>query len=176
MKSRRLTVNIAGPPRLFSAASVGRYKPLRSVSRTFSLPQRGWLVLGANLKCSESRLGRPALDVPLTLTRIAHDDGIDGGAAQTTRDYVRPARSIFSNAPNLRCSALAALVRSPWQYCPFRLPVGPPLPLAPPCNRQRPFFVAGELSRCERSCMSPSIACVEFFRFDSILRAPSRSH
>jgi hypothetical protein len=28
------------------------------------------------------------------------------------------------------------LVRSPWRYCPFRLPVGPPLPLAPPCNRQ----------------------------------------
>jgi hypothetical protein len=29
-------------------------------------------------------------------TRIAHDDGVDGGAAQTTRDYVRPSRSIFS--------------------------------------------------------------------------------
>ena len=25
---------------------------------------------------------------------------------------------------------------------PFRSPGGPPLPLAPPCNRQRPFFVA----------------------------------
>ena len=28
--------------------------------------------------------------------------------------------------------------------CPFRLPGGPPLPLAPPCNRQRPGFVAGD--------------------------------
>jgi hypothetical protein len=45
---------------------------------------------------------------------------------------------------NLRRSAIAALVRSPWQYCPFRLPGGPPLPLAPPCNRHRPFFVAGD--------------------------------
>jgi hypothetical protein len=27
--------------------------------------------------------------------------------------HVRPARSIFSNAPNFRCSAIAALVRSP---------------------------------------------------------------
>jgi hypothetical protein len=35
-------------------------------------------------------------------------------------------------------------VRSPWRYCPFRLPGGPPLPFAPPCNRQRPFFVAGD--------------------------------
>ena len=26
--------------------------------------------------------------------------------------------------------------------CPFRSPGGPALPLAPPCNRQRPFFVA----------------------------------
>ena len=26
--------------------------------------------------------------------------------------------------------------------CPFRSPGGPPLPLAPPCNRQRAFFVA----------------------------------
>jgi hypothetical protein len=25
----------------------------------------------------------------------------------------------------------------------LRLPEGPPLPFAPPCNRQRPFFVAG---------------------------------
>jgi hypothetical protein len=54
----------------------------------------------------------------------------------TLRIHVRPARSIFSNAPNFCRSAIAALVRSPWRYCPFRLPVGPPLPLAPPCNRQ----------------------------------------
>jgi hypothetical protein len=30
--------------------------------------------------------------------------------------YIRPARSIFSNALNFRCSAIAALVRSPWRY------------------------------------------------------------
>jgi hypothetical protein len=27
--------------------------------------------------------------------------------------HARPSRSIFSNAPNLRCSAIAALVHSP---------------------------------------------------------------
>src|SRR5262249_51206326 len=35
--------------------------------------------------------------------------------------------SIFNNALNFRCSAIAALVRSPWRCCPFRLPGGPPL-------------------------------------------------
>src|SRR5262249_37843027 len=34
------------------------------------------------------------------------------------------------------CSAMTALVRSPCRYCPFRSPGGP-LPLKPPCNRQR---------------------------------------
>jgi len=40
-------------------------------------------------------------------------------------------------------------VRSPWRYCPFLSPGGPPLPLAPPCNRQRPFSspVTGKASR-----------------------------
>jgi hypothetical protein len=33
--------------------------------------------------------------------------------AQTTRDYVRPARSILSNEMNFCCSAITALVRSP---------------------------------------------------------------
>jgi hypothetical protein len=71
------------------------------------------------------------------------------GAAEATpfstlRIHVRPARSIFSSALNFRCSAIAALVRSPCRYCPLRSPGGPPLPLAPPCNRQRPFFVAGD--------------------------------
>jgi hypothetical protein len=33
--------------------------------------------------------------------------------ASTLRIHVRPARSIFSNAPNLRCSAIAVFVRSP---------------------------------------------------------------
>src|SRR5262249_60822060 len=63
-------------------------------------------------------------------------------AAQTTHFstlgiHVRPARSIFSIALNFCCFAIAAFVRSPCRYCPFRLPGGPPLPLAPPCNRQR---------------------------------------
>ena len=29
-------------------------------------------------------------------------------------------------------------------FADLRSPGGPPLPLAPPCNRQRPFFVAGD--------------------------------
>jgi hypothetical protein len=70
-------------------------------------------------------------------------------AAQTTHFsnlgiHVRPTWSIFSNALNFCRSATAALVRSPCRYCPLRLPGGAPLPLAPPCNRQRPFFVAGD--------------------------------
>jgi hypothetical protein len=67
---------------------------------------------------------------------------VDGGC--TKRVHVKPARSIFSNALNFCRSAIAALVRSPWRYWPFRSPGGPPLPFAPPCNRQRPFFVAGD--------------------------------
>jgi hypothetical protein len=43
---------------------------------------------------------------------------------KTTRDYARPSRSIFSNAPNFRCSAIAALVRSPWRCCPLHSPEG----------------------------------------------------
>jgi hypothetical protein len=49
----------------------------------------------------------------------------------TLRVQRRPARSIFSNALNFCRSAIAALVRSPWRYCPFRAPGGAPLPLAP---------------------------------------------
>jgi hypothetical protein len=55
----------------------------------------------------------------LALTKIAHDDSLDGGAAQATRGYVRPARSLFSNALNFCRSAVVALVRSPCRYCPF---------------------------------------------------------
>jgi hypothetical protein len=66
------------------------------------------------------------------------------GLARAAPVHVRPARSIFSSALNFRRSAIAALVSSPWGYCPFRSPGGPPLPLASPCNRQRPFFVAGD--------------------------------
>jgi hypothetical protein len=51
------------------------------------------------------------------------------------RIHISPARSIFSKALNFCRSAIAALVRSPLRYCPFRSPGGPPLPLAPPCNR-----------------------------------------
>ena len=54
----------------------------------------------ANLKCSESR--RWAAYSSMCRTRIAHDDGVDGGTAQTRRDYVRPSRSIFSNALNFQ--------------------------------------------------------------------------
>jgi hypothetical protein len=57
--------------------------------------------------------------------------------------HVKTARSIFSNAPSFRRSAIAPLVHSPWRYCPFRLPGGAPLPGAPPCNRHRPLLVAG---------------------------------
>src|SRR5215813_11582506 len=48
------------------------------------------------------------------------------------RVHVRPARSIFSNALNFCCSAIAALGRLSCRYCPLRLQGGPPLPLAPP--------------------------------------------
>jgi hypothetical protein len=43
----------------------------------------------------------------------------------TLRVQVRPVRSIFSNALNFCRSAIAALVRSPCRYCPFRLAGGP---------------------------------------------------
>jgi hypothetical protein len=48
-------------------------------------------------------------------------------ATHFMRVHVRPARSIFSNALKFRRSAIAALVRSPCRYCPFRAPGGPPL-------------------------------------------------
>jgi len=58
--------------------------------------------------------------------------------------HVRPARSIFSNALNLCRSAcgLGPLAVTILPVPPRR--EGPPLPLAPSCNRQRPFFVAGD--------------------------------
>jgi hypothetical protein len=57
----------------------------------------------------------PALNVPLTRTRIAHGDRLDGHVEEgcTKRIHVRPARSNFSNALNFCRSAIAALVRSP---------------------------------------------------------------
>ena len=44
--------------------------------------------------------------------------------------------------------------------CPFRLPGGPPLPLAPPCNRQRPFFVAGDRQGCPLFVRAPHCRAV----------------
>jgi hypothetical protein len=38
--------------------------------------------------------------------------GSTEGLPKTTRNYVRPTRSIFSNPLNFCCSAIAALVRS----------------------------------------------------------------
>src|ERR1700730_974418 len=40
--------------------------------------------------------------------------GSTDGLPKTTRDYVRAARSTFSNAPDFCCSAISALVR--WPY------------------------------------------------------------
>jgi len=76
-----------------------------------------YLPFGVDLNCSESR--RRAAWHPIL------------------RIHVRPALSILSNALNLRCSAIAALVRSPWRYCPLRSPGGLPLPFAPPCSHRR---------------------------------------
>src|SRR5215472_4677592 len=111
---------------------------------TLSLQQAGRPVLGADLNCSESRRW-PAPQSASSQSRIAHGERLDGHVEEGCRTkppldvfYVRPARSIFSNALNFCCSAIAALVRSPCRYCPFRLPGG----LPSPCNRQRPFFVA----------------------------------
>src|SRR6516164_5347351 len=93
-------------------------RPVRSVFRTSNLGQRGRQVLGADLKCSESRR-RAALNVSLTRTRIAHGERLDGHVERAAEPrppldefHVRPARSIFSNALNFCCSAIAALVRS----------------------------------------------------------------
>src|SRR5262249_831957 len=48
--------------------------------------------------------------------------------------HVRPVRSIFSSALNFRCSAIAALARSPWRYC-------------PPLARRPSSLVTGRASR-----------------------------
>src|SRR5262252_5375192 len=92
-----------------------------------------------SMRRSDKKAYHPSPDRVTTI-----DDGCTNHTHFSTLVQVRPARSILSNALNFCRSAIAALVRSPWRYCPFRLPGGPPLPLAPPCNRQRPFFVAGD--------------------------------
>jgi len=87
-----------------------------SVFRTFSLPNRGRQVLGADLNCSESRLAGP--QSASSHTRIAHGERLGGHGVGCTTHFsalgvhVRPARSIFSNALNFCRSAIAALVRS----------------------------------------------------------------
>ena len=81
----------------------------------------GWAeILGTVLNCSEieARAVGPSMCL-LALTKIAHDDSLDGGAAQATRGYVRPARSLFSNALNFYRSAVVALVRSPCRVFPI---------------------------------------------------------
>ena len=111
---------------------------MSSVFRTFSLPNRGRQVLGADLNCSESRLAGP--QSASSHTRIAHGERLGGHGVGCTTHFsalgvhVRPARSIFSNALNLCRSAIASFVRSPWRYCPTRLlcrPTREPAPLAP---------------------------------------------
>ena len=54
--------------------------------------------------------------------------------------YVRPAQSIFNNAPNFCRSAIAVAI--------LPMPGGPPLPLAPPCNRQRLLPVTAGERQC----------------------------
>src|SRR5215472_891317 len=83
---------------------------------------------------SESRRW-PAPQSASSQTRIADGERLDGhveeGLHKTVdASYVRPARSIFSNALSFCRSAIAALVRSPWRYCLFRSSEGPPLPLS----------------------------------------------
>jgi hypothetical protein len=65
-----------------------------------SLPQGGLQVLGANLKCSESR--RWAAYPSMCWTRIAHDDEVDGGGE-------RPRRSM-ALAGNATVSAVLSIV------------------------------------------------------------------
>jgi hypothetical protein len=49
-------------------------------------------------------------------TAMLMDSSRDRGST-ALRIHARPARSIFSNALNFCCSAIAAFVRSPWRYC-----------------------------------------------------------
>ena len=45
------------PPVIYRRGQIGRRRPVRSVCRTFSLPQKRQQVLGPDLNCSESRWG-----------------------------------------------------------------------------------------------------------------------
>jgi hypothetical protein len=74
MNSRRFMSSMGtSSPCAISAAD----RPVRTVFNSCNLGQRGRQVLGANLKCSESR-GWPAPHVPLTRTRIAHGERLYG--------------------------------------------------------------------------------------------------
>jgi len=64
-----------GLPPLCVISAVDR--PVRSVFRTSSLPQGGTQVLGANLKCSESRCW-PRPQCASSQSRIAHGERLDG--------------------------------------------------------------------------------------------------
>jgi hypothetical protein len=73
MKSRRLMSNIGLPPPSPYPAGRGYQRgrgPQQSVCRTLSLPQRGPLVFGADLNCSES--GGRSAPTCLRPPRIAH--------------------------------------------------------------------------------------------------------
>ena len=85
----------------------------------------------------------PTYSVPETrrrssgLTLLAQSSATDQGA------FHKPARSIFSvrRTQALRNSSLGPFAMA---VLTIPLPGGPPLPLAPPCNRQRFSFVAGD--------------------------------
>jgi hypothetical protein len=55
MNARRLTLNSAGPPRLFQRRQHRQIQASAGGLRTPSLPRVGWQVLCADLNCSESR-------------------------------------------------------------------------------------------------------------------------
>src|SRR5215471_5023661 len=71
------------PYALFSAAD----RPIRSIFRHLSLPQRGRLVLGADMNRSESRRW-PAPQSASSQTRIAHGEWLDGHVEEDRR--IRP--------------------------------------------------------------------------------------
>jgi hypothetical protein len=108
--------------------------PVRSVFRTSSLPQGGPQVLGANLKCSESRLGR----------RTPQDSTWRWGRRRGCPNH---ARLCQANAEHCQQCTEFLLLRN-HGLGPLTVAILP-IPLARRaaatlCNRQRPFFVAGD--------------------------------
>ena len=89
-----LAVQHRGLPPLCVAPLTG---PCAQSSAGSSLPQGGPQVLGANLKCSESRaLGGLPLNVPPIRGRIAHGGGVGGRAAQKPHEIMSGQRGAFS--------------------------------------------------------------------------------